>query len=175
MGGFKGTGMGSGKGPFNRTFGGDGSHLSHYCNQLKGEIDIFVSAALKLCLPRLYTHKLNGPTQHDSSKVLRFQQFGFSSSFFSNAFHQDMHDNDMSPNQFEATFGAQYIRKNPNKANKVTYHDDCEWRGDKSERDILARCLGDITNYPRLTVSPGAPGGVLLYVSKKGHGQSKMR
>ena len=67
MGGNKGSGMGSGKGSYISTFGEDGSLLSRSCHELMADMDIFVSAALKICLPRLYTHKIKGPIHHDSS------------------------------------------------------------------------------------------------------------
>jgi hypothetical protein len=69
MGGNKGSGMGTGKGTFMDTFGSDGSLLSRCCHELMKDMDIFVSAALKICLPRLYTHKIQGTTHHDTSKV----------------------------------------------------------------------------------------------------------
>jgi hypothetical protein len=70
MGGNKGSGMGSGKGSYRDTFTKDGSLLSKRCHELMAEMDIFVSAALKICLPRLYTHKINGPIHHSkTSKV----------------------------------------------------------------------------------------------------------
>jgi hypothetical protein len=134
--------MGSGKGSFSNTFGQDGSLLSRCCNELLGEMDIFVSAALKICLPRLYTHKINGPTHHDdSSKILSFQQFGFSSSFFSNKLHQDGRDNDLSAGQFEGTFGAHYERGRM--GNRVTFEEDT-YRKPENAKEEWARCYSEV-------------------------------
>ena len=174
--GNKGTGQGSGKGVFKNSFGCDNCLLSKLCRQLMSEIDIFVSAALKLCVPMLYTYKLNGPTHHDpNSKVLAFQQFGFSLSFFANIMHQDSMDNDIGPHQLDATFGRNYIRQEEDKPNLTSWGEDVKWKiGEKIgkwTKGEWKRSMRDIRNCPLLSVNKGGPGSVLLYVSKKGCGK----
>ena len=108
-------------------------------------------------------------------------------------------DNDLSSGEFEKTYGAHYVRGKM--GNKVIFEED-SYRSARAEDDMEEEewktCLGDIMvslgethapplflrltlliitspqNQPLLSVHPGVPGAVLVYVSKRGGKGSKL-
>lgn len=167
----RGSGAGCGKGQYTCTFGEDESSLqSTYCHQIIRQCEILNSAVLKICLPSIYCFKLLGTanTERDNYGIINFQQVAASLSFFSNSFHCDESDVDMSGSMFEAILGSQWYHE-VRTSNKVTYETDSYSKlrfGETAEQKELTAL--DIFLKGHFQPCPLGIGALLTYVQKKG-------